>query len=69
MDGQANRVIKDPAQIGEGMVVAVDSTPASTSTSAATSGGGGGGTLHPLWVLLSLFWAIAVYRQSGLKVY
>jgi len=68
MDGQANRVIKDPAQIGEGMVVSVDSTPASTSTSAATSGGGGG-TLHPLWVLLNLLWAIALYRQSRLKAY
>jgi len=60
MDGQANRVIKDPAQIGK--VVAVSEPEVAPVSS-------GGGSLHPLsqLLLLSLFWLIAAHRQARLK--
>lgn len=64
MDGQANRVIKDPAQIGE---VEPSSVAASEdNSSGSSSGGGGGGTLHPLWLLimLGLFWRHALYKRK-----
>ncbi len=59
MDGQANRVIKDPAQIG---AVAVES--------AAPASGGGGGTLHPLWslVVLSLYGLLITHRKKRVKI-
>jgi len=59
MDGQANRVIEDPAQIGK--VVAVD------DNNGGGGGGGGGGTLHPLWPLMllaSLWWVAACRRRQ-----
>ncbi|MCF6322724.1 MAG: FG-GAP-like repeat-containing protein [Gammaproteobacteria bacterium] len=61
MDGQANRVIKDPAQIGA-VAVAVESTTAAS--------GGGGGILHPLWslVVLSLYGLFITHRKKRIKV-
>lgn len=62
MDGQANRVIEDPAQIGKGTVVSTQETGSnSNSPSSGSSGGGGGGVLHPVWLVV-LFWAVGVVR-------
>lgn len=57
MDGQANRVIEDPAQIGKVVAVEKESTP--------SGGGGGGGVLHPLWLLLMLgvMWRVTLRRE------
>ncbi len=65
MDGQANRVIKDPAQIGEGSVVATQSSHDSAPPPSTSGGGGGGGAIHPLGLLLlwSLFWLMALHRH------
>ena len=66
MDGQANRVIKDPAQIGKGTVVATqnDDTSTNSSDSSSSSGStGGGGAAHPLWLLVMVMLWQATIRQ------